>query len=291
VSHHLPLLGAPRQITLTIDGREAKAPEGSTILDACRSLGIDVPTFCFAKNLTPVNACRACVVEVEGARTLAAACSRRIEPGMVVLTDSPRVRLSRRVVLELLGSSVDMSASADFAAHAVRYQARPERLAGATVARPPLVDNELFVRDMARCMLCYRCVEACGLDAQATFAISAAGRGFSAHIAVEREGSLVDSACVFCGNCVGACPTSALMPKSEFDLRSRGEWEEPRQSQVDTICPYCGVGCTLRLHVQDNAIVKVTSPPESEVTAGHLCVKGRFGFAYVQRRPGEPGET
>lgn len=285
MSVHLPLLGSPRLIELTIDGRTARVPEGATVLDACRSLAIEVPTFCFAKNLTPVNACRACVVEQEGARALVAACSRRAEPGMVLFTDSPRVRLSRRVVLELLGSSVDMSAAPGYADHAARYQADPGRLAGATVAQPARVDNELFVRDGGRCMLCYRCVEACGDDAQNTFAIAVAGRGFSAHIATEFDGSLPDSACVFCGNCVGACPTGALMFKSEFDLRARGEWDEPRQTRTDTVCPYCGVGCTLTLHVQDNTIVKVTSPADAEVTGGHLCTKGRFGFSYVQNRP------
>lgn len=288
MSVHLPLL-APRLIELTIDGHTARVPEGSTILDACRSLAIEVPTFCFASNLTPVNACRACVVEQEGARTLVAACSRKAEAGMVIHTDSPRVRLARRVVLELLGSSVDMSAAAGFSEHAKHYGAAPERLAGATVAQPARVDNDLFVRDMSRCMLCYRCVEACGLDAQNTFAIAVAGRGFEAHIATEFEGTLPDSACVFCGNCVGACPTSALMFKSEFDLRQQGAWDESKQTQTDTICPYCGVGCTLRLHVQDNTIVKVTSPSEADVTNGHLCVKGRFGFGYVQQRPKSGG--
>lgn len=284
MSVRLPLM-APRLIELSIDGHTARVPEGSTVLDACRSLGIDVPTFCYADNLTPVNACRACVVEQEGARALVAACSRRAEAGMVILTDSPRVRLARRVVLELLGSSVDMSAAPGYAPSAARYGADPARLSGATVAQPARVDNELFVRDYSRCILCYRCVEACGLDAQNTFAIAVAGRGFEARIATEHDGALPDSACVFCGNCVGACPTGALMFKSEFEMRARGEWGEARQTQTDTICPYCGVGCTLRLHVQDNTIVKVTSPADADVTSGHLCVKGRFGFGFVHSRP------
>ena len=275
-----------KQVELTIDGRAARVPEGSTILDACRSLGVDTPTMCWAENLTPVNVCRVCVVELEGARTLAPACSRAVEPGMVVKTDSERVRTSRKLVLELLGSSVDMSTAPAFRAFAERYGADPARFGAAaeTVAQPPKVDNDLFVRDYAKCITCYKCVEACGSDAQNTFAIAIAGRGFGAHVSTELDVPLPDSACVYCGNCVGVCPTGALMFKSEFDLRAAGRWDESKQTTTDTICPYCGVGCTLTLRVQDNDIVRVTSPSDSSVTGGHLCVKGRFGFQFVQLR-------
>lgn len=304
-------MSEPREIPLTVDGQSVKVREGATLLDACRALGIDTPTLCWAENLTPVNVCRVCVVEVEGARVLAPACSRKAEAGMVIKTDSPRVRLSRKLVLELLGSSVDMSLSDAFADYAKRYAAEPARFGekrapaaagtrecahaghhevgdGAraeTVAQPVKVDNDLFVRDYAKCMLCYKCVEACGTDAQNTFAIAVAGRGFDARIATEHEASLPDSACVFCGNCVGACPTGALMFKSEHDLRAAGKWDEKKQTVTDTICPYCGVGCVLTLRVQDNKIVRVTSPSDSTVTGGHLCVKGRFGFTFVEHTP------
>ena len=273
-------------VDLSIDGKKVSVREGATLLDACRVLGIDVPTFCWAENLTPVNVCRICVVEVEGARTLAPACSRAAETGMVVRTDSDRVKLSRKLVLELLGSSVDMSLSAAFAEYARRYGADPGRFGkkAATVAQPAKVDNPLFVRDYGKCMLCYKCVEACGTDAQNTFAIGVAGRGFEAGISTELDTPLDKSACVFCGNCVGVCPTGALMFKSEHDLRTAGKWDESRQTVTDTICPYCGVGCTLTLRVQDNNIVRVTSPSDNGVTGGHLCVKGRFGFAFVQKR-------
>ena len=131
-------------------------------------------------------------------------------------------------------------------------------------------------------MLCYKCVDACGHDAQNTFAIAAAGRGFDAHISTERNVPLPTSACVYCGNCIAVCPTGALMASHEFDLRQAGNWREEEQTQTDTICGYCGVGCTLTLHVQDERIVKATSPLESSVTRGNLCVKGRFGFEFVQ---------
>ncbi len=302
--------GAPastRSLEIEIDGKTVAVPEGQTILDACRALAIDTPTLCYADNLTPVNACRVCVVELEGARTLVPACSRKCEPGMKVRTDSERVRLSRKLVLELLGSSVDLSttpclerwhalygadpsrfgpAAAPAAAGAREHahpgqHATPDGAAAATVVQPAKIDNELFVRDYAKCVLCYKCVEACGTDAQNTFAIAVAGRGFEARISTELDVPLGDSACVFCGNCVGVCPTGALVFKPEFDLRRAGRWDESRQTETTTVCPYCGVGCALTLRVQDERIVRVTSPLDSSVTEGHLCIKGRFGWQYA----------
>jgi predicted molibdopterin-dependent oxidoreductase YjgC len=277
-----------RTVELTIDGKTVRAPEGSTILDAAKLIGIETPTLCYLQTLTPVNACRVCVVELENSRVLVPACARKVEPGMVVKTDSERVRLSRKLVFELLGSSVDLStATPQFKADMERYGASPERFQrdhAATVAQPVKIDNELYVRDYAKCVLCYKCVEACGTDAQHTFAIAVAGRGFGATIATEYDTPLPDSACVYCGNCIGVCPTGALMFKSEFDLRQSGDWDDSKQTVTDTICPYCGVGCTLQLHVQDNEIVRVTSPLDHDVTSGHLCIKGRFGWQFVQNR-------
>ncbi|MGH9464036.1 MAG: 2Fe-2S iron-sulfur cluster-binding protein [Thermoanaerobaculia bacterium] len=268
---------------MMVDGRDVEVEAGSTILDACRALAIDVPTLCFLETLTPVNVCRVCVVELAGSRVLVPACSRRAEPGMKVETNSPRVRLARKVVYELLASSVDLSTAPGIEAHLAAYGARPERFGpGATVERPVKVDNELYVRDYGKCVLCYKCVEACGVDAQNTFAIAVAGRGFAATIATEHDVELPLSACVYCGNCIAACPTGALMAKPEYDLRRAGRWDEARQQQTDTICGYCGVGCTLTVHVQDERIVKVTSPFDNDVTRGNLCVKGRFGFEFVQ---------
>ncbi len=283
-------VGMPRRLVgVNIDGRDVDVMEGSTILEACRRLLIDTPTLCQLDTLTPVNVCRVCVVELEGSRVLVPACSRKVEAGMKIKTDSERVRHSRRLVLELLASSVDMSlCSAQVQGWMAGYGAVPARFGSdaATVAQPVKVDNDLYVRDYSRCILCYKCVEACGVDAQNTFAIGVAGRGFDAHISTEFDVGLPDSACVYCGNCIGVCPTGALMFKSEHDMRAAGTWDEGRQAVTETVCPYCGVGCMLELHVQDNTIVKVTSPLDHSVTAGHLCVKGRFGFEFVQRRRG-----
>ena len=307
----VPLEPPRRLLTITVDGVESRVPEGSTILEACRAQQVDTPTLCYADNLTPVNACRVCVVEVEGARTLVPACSRAAEHGMKVATDTERVRRSRTLVMELLASSVEMDlTSADVHRWMGEYGADPSRFGVAmepldvgerdertpghhhdpdpavaeTVAQPVKVDNELYVRDYSRCILCYKCVEACGVDAQNTFAIAVAGRGFDARISTEYAVPLDESACVYCGNCIGVCPTGALMFTSEHDMREGGTWNEQEQTVTNTICPYCGVGCELELHVQDNEIVKVTSPADNAMTAGHLCIKGRFGFAYVQSR-------
>ena len=281
------LLAAPkRMVELTVDGEAVRVLDGSTILDACRMLGVDTPTLCYGDTLTPVNVCRVCVVELEGSRTLVPACSRKAEDGMVVLTDSERVRLSRRLVLELLGSSVDLSTAPEALEYIDRYDADPARFGpdAATVAQPVKIDNDLYVRDYSKCILCYKCVSACGTDHQNTFAIAVAGRGFGAHISTELDVTLPDSACVYCGNCIAVCPTGALMFRSEHELRAEGDWREDEQVVTTTVCPYCGVGCNLELHVQDGEIVNVTSPEDHDVTLGNLCVKGRFGYEFVQNR-------
>jgi predicted molibdopterin-dependent oxidoreductase YjgC len=299
-----------RSVDLEIDGEAVRAREGETILDACRRQGLDIPTLCYGETLTPVNACRVCMVEVEGSRVLVPSCARKVEEGMVIRTASERVRHSRKMVLEFLGSSVDLSTTPGVDGWLAEYGARPERYGppappaeagvrdharpghhhagdgqtAATVAQPVKVDNDLYVRDYSKCILCYKCVEGCGSDWQNTFAIAVAGRGFDARIATEFAVPLPDSACVYCGNCIAVCPTGALMFKSEHDHRGAGTWDEAGQTQTDTICPYCGVGCNLTLHVQDNTIVKVTSPLDHDVTSGNLCIKGRFGFQFVQNR-------
>jgi predicted molibdopterin-dependent oxidoreductase YjgC len=270
-------------ITLTVDGRQVTVPTGTTLLGALDTLDVDTPTLCYDPALTPANVCRVCVVELRGSRVLVPACSRQAEDGMEIFTDTPRVRDARRTVLELLQSSVDTSTSPSLLAYSARYGAQPDRLAGgATVEQPVRAgDNLLYVRDYSKCILCYKCVEACGHDVQKTFAIAVAGRGFAARIDTGFDVPLGDSPCVYCGNCVAVCPTGALVGRTEYTMRQEGTWDEGEQQEVDTICPYCGVGCQLRLHVQDNRIVKVSSPRDHPVTRGFLCVKGRFGYEFV----------
>ena len=278
-----PVAAPRRLIEITIDGEPHRVPEGSTVLAACTSAGRDIPTLCYGDTLTPKNACRVCVVEVEGSRALVPSCSRPIEAGMVVQTDSERTRHSRRMVLEFLASASDLSIAPNVDRWMTEYGAQPERYGErAMVEQPVKIDNDLYLRDYAKCILCYKCVDACGEQWQNTFAIGVAGRGFDATISTEWDVALTDSACVYCGNCIAVCPTGALMPTSEFELRAAGTWDEARQTATDTICPYCGVGCTLTLHVQENRIVKVTSPHDHDITHGNLCIKGRFGFEHVQ---------
>ncbi len=291
-------------VEVSVDGRALRVAAGTTILEACQAQGIAIPTICHLKTLTPANVCRLCVVEIEGARALAPSCSRVVEPGMRLHTQSPRVRHARKIVLEMLASSVDLSAAPGLQPLLGAYGCDPARFGptrpahecdhghaghpapvdpavAASVAQPVKIDNDLYVRDYAKCVLCYRCVEACGTDHQNSFAIGVAGRGFEARISTEFAVPLPASACVYCGNCIAVCPTGALMAKDEFDLRAAGTYDEARQTTTDTICPYCGVGCTLRLHVQDGRIVKATSPFENTVTLGNLCIKGRFGWRFV----------
>ena len=295
------------QVELEIDGQSVSVDEGSTILDACRKLGHDIPTLCYLETLTPVNVCRVCMVEVEGARVLVPSCSRVVEPGMKVKTRSERVMHTRKLVLEMLASSVDLSTTPGMSELLEEYECEAERYGppapasmhnerdlalpghhhapdpefAATVAQPVKIDNDLYVRDYSKCVLCYKCVEACGTDHQNTFAIAVAGRGFDARISTEFAVELPESACVYCGNCIQVCPTGALMPKREFDMRADGTWDESKQTVTNTICPYCGVGCTLSLHVQGNEIVKAMSPLDNGVTMGNLCIKGRFGWRFV----------
>jgi predicted molibdopterin-dependent oxidoreductase YjgC len=279
--------GEQSDLELTIDGVTVVVPKGTTLLDACGGRGGEIPTLCYGETITPKNACRVCMVEVEGARTLVPACSRPAESGMVVQTRSERVDHARKMVLEFLDSSVDLSLTAGVAEWIAEYGAESGRYgdAAATVAQPVKVDNDLYVRDYAKCILCYQCVDACGEQWQNSFVIEIAGRGFDAHVSTENDVALPDSACVYCGNCIQVCPTGALMGKAEFDLREAGEWREDEQTTTDTICAFCGVGCTLTLHVQDNTIVDVTSPIDHPITRGNLCIKGRFGYQHAQNRP------
>ena len=300
-----------RMVELEIDGEPVSVREGATILDACKKVGIDTPTLCYGETLAPANVCRVCVVELEGARVLAPACSRVVEPGMKIRTDSDRVRQARKMVMEFLGSSVDLSTAPDaqlyvgqYGADVERYgppappdehrdsaraghHAVPDGQTAATVHQPVKLDNDLYVRDYSKCILCYKCVDACGDQYQNTFAIHVAGRGFDARISTELDVELPDSACVYCGNCIAVCPTGALMGRSEYELREAGEWKPEDQTVTRTICAFCGVGCNLDLVVQDNKIVRVDSPHDHDITHANLCVKGRFGYEHVHALDGD----
>lgn len=273
----------PRLVEVTLNGETVLAHPDATILEVCRDENIDIPTMCFLETLSPFNSCRLCVVEVTGSRTLVPSCSRTVDGGMEITTESERIANTRRTLYEMYASTVDLSLmDEDTRRWMTKYEVSPDRFGQYESHREVKVQDDLYIRDYDKCIMCYRCVAACGPDAQNTFAIDVAGRGLSATISTEFGVVLPDSACVYCGNCIGVCPTGALMFKSEYDMREAGTWDEDQQTVTTTICSFCGIGCNLDLHVQDNRVVKVTSPIDHDVTDGHLCIKGRFGYAYLQ---------
>lgn len=206
-------------ITLTIDNQIVQVAPGTTILEAARLLGIEIPTIC-VHEATKANAlCRTCVVEVEGMRVLAASCVAQVSDGMVVHTRSERVERSRRTILEMLAASVDLSEAPAIQGMLNDYHVDPARFPNAARRTPPILDdNPMYIRDYEKCVLCWRCVQVCAEDAQYTYAINFSGRGFETQIATFFDKPLPLSTCVFCGQCIGVCPTNALKPKREWLL-------------------------------------------------------------------------
>lgn len=209
----------PDQITLTIDGHSVTVAAGTTVLEAAKKVGVDIPTICYHEACTANALCRLCVVEVEGARVLSPACVAQVGAGMIVYTRSERVERSRRTILELLASAVDLSEAAQIQEQMAEYAADPQRFQDGRRRQPPLLDdNPMYIRDYSKCVLCWRCVQVCAEDAQYTYAINFSGRGFETLIATFFDKPMPQTTCVFCGQCVGVCPTGALKPKREWLL-------------------------------------------------------------------------
>jgi formate dehydrogenase alpha subunit len=288
------------EVKLQIDRKEVSCIEGTTIFEAARSVGIEIPHLCYMENMLPTSDCRLCVVEVEGARNLVASCSCPVTNSMVVRTNTERVIKARRLVIELLLSDhpfdcmiCEKSGACELERYAYELGVATTRFQGEKHDYPLDETNPFFVRDYNKCILCERCVKACS-DVQFVEAIDFAHRGFSTKVATPYDRSLLDSTCIFCGQCVAACPVGALVEKTRR-LKGR-EWEF---TKVRTVCPYCGVGCTIELNVKDDRIVKVTAPENGVVNQGRLCVKGKFGIDFVHSpdrltapliRKGEKGE-
>ena len=293
--------------TLIMNGQSLSFRRGQTLLEVAEEHGITIPTLCHLKGTTPTGACRVCVVEVTGARTLLPACSTPAGPGMVVKTESPVVVAARRTILELLLASgnhncaVPADDDGDWTAFQLKvqeadqtdelcpvwgdcklqelayaYQARSDRYPRtAKTGEPPELANPMIVRDFSRCILCGRCVQACN-EVQVNRAISYGYRGSESKIVAAGDRPLAASDCVFCGECVQACPVGALVEK-----KARYTWRPWKDEKVRSTCPYCGVGCQQWLHVQDGRIVKVTGVEDAEPNQGRLCVKGRFGYDFI----------
>ena len=205
------------EVNLTIDEQPVTVPPGTTILEAAETLGIDIPTICYHEACTANALCRLCVVEVEEARVLIPACVAEVSQGMRVHTRTERVERNRRTILEMLASTVDLSEAPEILEFLNDYAADPNRFPHAEKRESPILDdNPMFVRDYSQCVLCWRCVQVCADDAQYTYALNFEGRGFETQIATFFEKPLPETTCVFCGQCIGVCPTGALKPKREW---------------------------------------------------------------------------
>lgn len=219
------------ELTVTIDGRSVQVAPGTTILKAAESLGEDIPVICYHDHTTANGLCRMCVVEVEGSRVLAPACVAQVRDGMQVKTRGQRVERSRRTILELLDSAVDLSESPSIQSMLADYGAHEARFPDSQARSFPLIDdNPMFVRDYSKCVLCWRCVQVCAEDAQYAFAINFTGRGFDSMIGTFFDKPLMETSCVFCGQCVGVCPTGALKAKRQHLLEQGLTADEVRQA-------------------------------------------------------------
>ncbi len=272
------------QVSLNIDDAEVTVPADTTILLAARSAGIDIPHLCYDPDLglPPTSSCRLCLVEVEGARTFVPSCSYPVAAGMVVHTDTEEIREIRRVIVELLISdcpqdcmTCEACGDCDLQKYAYELGVKGPEYLAAPISVEPVQDGPAIIYDRSKCILCGRCVEVCH-NVEVTGAIDFLGRGFDTHIGLPPGLPRDQSVCTECGNCIDVCPTGAL---SFAGAVGKGRaWELDR---VVTTCPYCGVGCTLVLHTRNNRVVKITGQPGLGVNQGRLCVKGRFGFDFV----------
>ena len=284
--------GAPRENgqpvggqAITIDGTEVTFTEGETIYEVATRCGHDIPTLCYDPRLEPFGACRLCVVEVEGARTPVASCTTKAVADMSVRTATEEVEKHRRTLLEMVASEnrqvevdpLTSYASQELANLVDRYDARGGRFAGAKSGTSKDDDNPFLLRDYEQCISCYRCVRVCA-EQEGDHAINVMNRGFHTQITTEFDGLLKDSSCTFCGQCVQTCPTGALGDKKA--LRSAelpGEIEKTR-----SVCPYCGVGCSVDLLAKEDALVGIHPAMDGPANKGALCVKGQFAFDFVQ---------
>jgi predicted molibdopterin-dependent oxidoreductase YjgC len=269
---------------LIIDGKEYSFNDQETILEVAQKNDVFIPTLCHLKGTTPTGACRICMVEVEGARSLVASCAAPAAEGMVIQTESAEVVKSRKLTISLLLSMghhdcLLCPATGDCVLQQLAYRYKVDgHQFEASKARYQLENvNPFIVRDFSKCVLCGRCVQACN-DVQVNNAIDLGYRGAVTKIITSGDKPLKDSDCVFCGDCIQACPVGALYPKDALNKPRYGEIEKTR-----TTCSYCGVGCQMDLHVKDNVVQKVTGADYAP-NNGSLCVKGRFGYDFIHSK-------
>src|SRR5215472_17108175 len=273
-------------VTLTIDGREVSAAEGSTIWEAAKAAGIHIPVLCHDERFDPVGVCRMCVVDV-GAPAFAASCVRACENGMQVKTDTPEVERSRAMLTSLLISDQPprerdpkqtTTADNELLALADRYGVTAEDGLPCGSGRGVDLSSPVIAVAHDACILCDRCVRACD-DIQGNDVIGRSGKGYGTHIAFDLRDPMCASSCVSCGECVAACPTGALTNKPIRDIPIRPRTE---LDAVDTVCPYCGVGCALTYYVdREKGAIAYAEGREQPGSHSRLCVKGRYGWDYA----------
>ena len=275
-----------QSITITINDNKIEANTNETIWEVASRNGIQIPHLCHkpADGYRPDGNCRACMVEIDGERTLAASCIRNANEGMVIKTASDRATKARNMVLELLvtdqPSQIDAHDPASTLWHfANAAELNDSRFPQHTAPQPDSSHPAIAV-NMDACIQCGLCVRACR-EVQVNDVIGLAGRGPNAHIVFDLGDDMGASTCVGCGECVQACPTGALMPKASLD--EKGVFANKPDRSVDSLCPYCGVGCQLTFNIQDDKILSVDGRP-GPANRGRLCVKGRYGFDYIHNK-------
>ena len=286
----MPDGNAPKTLTFTMNGKETTAIEGQTIWDAAHGTGLVIPHLCHKPQVSyrPDGNCRACMVEVEGERTLIASCIRPVTQGMVVTTDSARAVTARKTVIELLAADqpprdLAHDASSHFWDMADAQGVSASRFPAVETAKIPLLDaSHVAMRvNLDACIHCNLCVRACR-DVQVNDVIGMSGRGRDARITFDLDDPMGDSTCVACGECVQACPTGALMPATALDAEEKGD-SKAYDREVKSVCPYCGVGCQLSFKIKDDKIAWVDGI-DGPANENRLCVKGRFGFDYIDHK-------
>ncbi len=274
-------------INLTMNGRALTARPGQTLLEVALANGIEIPRLCYDPRLTATGACRLCVVEIEGQRGLQTSCTRLVEEGMVVHSDTPAIHRARKATVEMLLSEHDHRCTTcdkdgDGLLQDYAYDYRIEETGLPSIAPSPgevnyTSGNSAIVYDPSKCVRCQRCVKICD-EVQVAHALTMKDRAGNVRVTTGFDVALYDSDCEVCGQCIGTCPTNAL-----YERAAVGKGKAKDLVRTRTTCVYCGVGCQLDLNVnrRTGRIVRVTSPPGVVPNDGNTCVKGRFGMEYV----------